>query len=368
MSPETSQQPSRADAMTDPFRWSLGLGRWGGTSIRVHPILLIFAAFELLDASMSKERTVGEAGGMLLMLLAALAVHELGHALMAARLGQDHDEVRLWPLGSLPSFGPGGVARGPEGLWVAAAGPAFSLAAAVGTAIGLHMAGAQMVFNPFGHDKTGGAPFLHGTGLVVSTFTPRWWIGWFGYLNWVLCLVNLIPALPMDCGRFLRGLLAGPWGQPRESLIATYSAHASAVVLGIAGVFRLFGGNPGALLLIGLAVLIEIMVRAEARMMEEGGFYDDTLFGYDFSQGYTSLEAGAPKVRPYRESALKRWRRKRSDLRRQRRDAKLLAQGRRMDEILEKLHREGRQALTDEEQRFLNRVSAELRGRAKSRG
>ena len=35
-----------------------------------------------------------------------------------------------------------------------------------------------------------------------------------------------------------------------------------------------------------------------------------------------------------------------------------------MDEILDKLHREGRAALTDEEHRFLVRVSAKYRNRA----
>jgi hypothetical protein len=37
-----------------------------------------------------------------------------------------------------------------------------------------------------------------------------------------------------------------------------------------------------------------------------------------------------------------------------------------MDEILEKLHREGRGALTDEENRFLIRVSMRLRNRTKN--
>ena len=44
------------------------------------------------------------------------------------------------------------------------------------------------------------------------------------------------------------------------------------------------------------------------------------------------------------------------------------AEERRMDEILDKLHREGRGALTNEEQRFLVRVSARYRNRTKSSG
>ena len=42
------------------------------------------------------------------------------------------------------------------------------------------------------------------------------------------------------------------------------------------------------------------------------------------------------------------------------------AEERRMDEILDKLHREGRGALTDEEHRFLVRVSARYRNRTKN--
>jgi hypothetical protein len=34
-----------------------------------------------------------------------------------------------------------------------------------------------------------------------------------------------------------------------------------------------------------------------------------------------------------------------------------------MDELLEKIQRQGRQSLTDEEQRFLTRVSAKYRNR-----
>ena len=102
-------------------------------------------------------------------------------------------------------------------------------------------------------------------------------------------------------------------------------------------------------------------------MLEDGGYFEDGVFGYDFSEGYTSLESGAAKVRPYRESALKRWRRRRSELRRQRRIAREAAEEKRMDEILEKLHREGRNALTDEEHRFLVRVSTRYRNRTKTR-
>ena len=79
----------------------------------------------------------------------------------------------------------------------------------------------------------------------------------------------------------------------RESIAAPWTAHACAVMLGIIGVVRLalFRQSDG-LTLIGLAILVEVLVRSEARMLEDGGYFEDGVFGYDFSEGYTSLESG----------------------------------------------------------------------------
>ena len=153
-----------------------------------------------------------------------------------------------------------------------------------------------------------------------------------------------------------------------ENLFPPLFARSCAGILFVGGLLRLlFYNNGDGLFLCVLAFVIELMVRSEARMIEDGGFFDDGVFGYDFSEGYTSLEGSAAnKVRPYRESAIKRWRRRRSDLRRQRRQMREAAEERRMDEILEKLHRQGRSALSDEEHRFLVRVSAKYRNRPRA--
>jgi stage IV sporulation protein FB len=276
------------------------------------------------------------------------------------RLGGEPEEIRLWPLGNLVGPSPALVSRSPETFLVAVAGPLTSLVVAMATGIALSLGGTHLILNPFGH-AGGGAPLLTGGQQAVPAFTPAWWVGWFGYLNWVLFLANLIPALPLDGGRALRAFLAG---QPKDSMVAPWTAHSFAALLGLVGLFRLFPPEKGGgWELIGLAVLIELMVRVEARMLEDGGFFEDGVFGYDFSEGYTSLESSAPKVRPYRESALKRWRRRRSELRRQRRQAQDAAEEQRMDDILAKLHSQGRAALTDEEHRFLIRVSAKYRAR-----
>lgn len=370
--------------MTDPLTWSpINLGRWGGTQVRIHFSLIAFVVVYLLGAAIAPKHPVGPTACWLVLMLIALAIHEAGHAAMSWWLGSDPDDVRLWPLGNM--VGPAPASRSTDNVLVALAGPAVSAALVIVCAIVLNALGAQFVWNPFGNPVDSGAPILHARWAHAETaklagdalyaevlarpYTTAWLVSWFGYLNWVIMLANLLPALPFDGGRMFRAYLANTSVSPaKDGLIPPIFARSCALILVIVGLVRLLIAAKGdGLTLIGLALLIEWMVRTEARMIEDGGFYDDGVFGYDFSEGYTSLEGSAAKVRPYRESAIKRWRRRRSDLRRQRRQAREAAEERRMDEILEKLHREGRTALTEEETRFLVRVSAKYRNKPRAR-
>jgi Zn-dependent protease len=349
--------------MTDPLSWSLNLGRWAGTQVRIHVFLIGFVLLKLGEATWTKGGSIAETSAWLAMLMVAVIMHEAGHVIVASRLGMDIDEIRLWPLGSLTPPAPLAATRYPESVLVALAGPLFNGIWALVSAIGLYIAQARLDFNPFAN---GGAPYYIGTNIPAGAMTGVWFIGWFGYLNWMLCLLNLIPALPLDGGRMFRAVWAG---SARDPMVPTWTAWALTFILCVVGVLRLFGGHSeqGAVLLL-LAFLVGWVVRSESRMIEDGGFFDDGVFGYDFSQGYTSLESSVHKVRPYRESAYKRWRRRRSELRIQRRLEQEAAEERRMDEILEKLYREGRAGLTDEEHRFLVRVSHKFRSRSKARG
>ena len=81
--------------------------------------------------------------------------------------------------------------------------------------------------------------------------------------------------------------------------------------------------------------------------------------GYDFSQGYTSLEREddpppQPKPKP---NWFQRMRQQWTERRAKRDQERRQSEERRLDEILEKIHREGKQSLTPEEQRFLQRLS-----------
>jgi Zn-dependent protease len=393
----------------DPLLWSIPFGRPLGTAIRVHWTLVAFAILKLIEELLSKRPQVAATAGWLSLLFIALAIHVAAQVVVGARWGWDADEFRVWPLGLmlLPS---GGRGRGVETAIGTAAGPIANLVLAIVAASAIALGGGRMIFDPFGTPRVdareasavaregladppaaaapqlsadeaesaarrvaaaprfgGGTPIL-ADDSEAPTFGWIWWVGWFGYLNWMLCLVNCIPALPLEGGRIFRYLAAS--GE-RDRAIVPHTARACAIVLGVVGLLRwALLHKPGGTELLVLALLIDSMVRLEARMFEAGGFFEESLFGYDFSQGYTSLDrAGAP-ARRRRESAIGRWRRIRSEQRRirseqrrLRREAKLSAEEERMDEILAKLHREGRDSLTAEEQRFLVRVSARLRSR-----
>ena len=358
--------------MTDVLTWSIDLGRWFGVQIRVHYFLVLFALGWLLNAAVGVGHPILQTACWMLLLVIVLALHELGHALMARFHESEIEDVRLWPLGNLVIPGP---SRSTDTVAVAAAGLLTSGTLAIFTAVILAMAGVSMIFSPFGYFHKGsaafdsGAPFIMGTESQIEAFKPLWWLGWFGYLNWLVFLANLIPALPFDGGRILRVILArSSIGLTRDNPYAQWTARGVAGILTLVGLVKIITDPfPIGLVLLILAVLIELVVRTESRMLEDGGFFEDGVFGYDFSEGYTSLEANTAKVRPIRESAIKRWRRRRSELRRQRRADREAAEESRMDEILDKLYQHGKTSLTDEEQRFLVKVSSKLRNRPKVR-
>jgi len=115
-----------------------------------------------------------------------------------------------------------------------------------------------------------------------------------------------------------------------------------------------------------LAVFLVIWIYVECSrqmlILETGG--DESLFGYDFSQGYTSLERDQPKApEPPRQSWWQRWKQRRAEARAEREREVREADERRMDMLLEKISAQGMASLTDEERRFMKQFSDRYRNR-----
>src|SRR5262249_22788792 len=112
-----------------------------------------------------------------------------------------------------------------------------------------------------------------------------------------------------------------------------------------------------------LALFIYATCRNQYILLETGA--EEALFGYDFSQGYTSLEgdAGDAPPRRRRPNFWQRWLQRRALQKRQREQERREADEARLDHLLSKVQREGLAALSDEERRFMKRVSGRYRHR-----
>jgi stage IV sporulation protein FB len=171
---------------------------------------------------------------------ASVVLHELGHAIVARRLGVHVAGIELGFLGGAAKMA--NLPRTPRHeLMIAAAGPAVSLMLG-GTFIGLAAAL--------------GSPF----------------VSMIGWINLVIAGFNLIPALPMDGGRILRALLVPRFGYVRATDIAVSVARVAAIgfaVLGLtAGMYQL-------LILAPFLWLMSSRERMLARMSPDDGWHHD---------------------------------------------------------------------------------------------
>ena len=353
---------------------------------------LLFAAFTLyLSSHAFDSPTLQDTGlygqadvrgvGLVLMLFVSVLLHEVGHAVIARRLGGKVDEIVIGPVGGLTAVH---VPYEPQSELVALmagtlVNAAICLAAAFSLAVGPDSVELFKMLNPLtlGSLQAGEASSISGALKVV------FWI------NWMLILVNLIPAFPFDGGYSLRALLSMLWPEldARQSriticrvgmvisvvllLLASYSMLQSSVQINL-NEPRPLDPQLTWFALMLLSIYIFFIARREGLQPSEQEEHEDTVFGYDFSQGYTSLERSSRK--PHRAgehvegvvppaNIIGRWLEKRRAVHRQREIAQEIEDERRVDEILSRLHERGMRSLSPEDRALLDRVSKRYRSR-----
>src|SRR5262245_5900902 len=205
-------------------RWSLSLGRWWGVAVYLH-VYFVLSALLALAFTLPDPELLGTGLMMLLVLLISVTLHEVGHALAALRVGGKVDAIVLGPVGGLISPR---VPDEPEvHLFVALAGPIVHLTLAVGAAAALAIAGDRQLLDLLIPFKTP-TDLVEGSTAVMAAKLTLW-------LNWILMLLNLLPAYPFDGGPVLRAMLWPALGR-RTARIVT-----ARVAMGIAFVFCLAG-------------------------------------------------------------------------------------------------------------------------------
>lgn len=211
------------------------LGRVLGFPVEVNLSFLLLLAFVLV--------AYGGLAGVFVVLLAfgSVLLHELGHALVARRLGVYVSGIELSFFGGAAKMTQIPRTPGHE-IAIAAAGPAVSVA-------------------------------LAGLGFGLGALAASPLLALIGYVNLVIALFNLIPALPMDGGRILRGLLALRLPYLRATDIAVVVARVFTVGFAVVGLAY------GMWQLLLLAPFLWMMTSHEQRvahaMADEYVGYDD---------------------------------------------------------------------------------------------
>jgi Zn-dependent protease/predicted transcriptional regulator len=191
------------------------------------------------DKGLSDGAYWGMAAVAALLFFGSIVLHELGHALQARREGVEIEGITLWLFGGVARLRGAFPSAGGE-FRIAVAGPLVS--AAVAAALLLFAA-----FTPLPKEVDGVA-------------------FWVGYINAVVLVFNLIPALPLDGGRILHSAL---WRGRGELVWATRVGAGVGrgfgwlmVGGGIASI--LFGGGLGGAWLIFVGWFLNMAAQAEA--------------------------------------------------------------------------------------------------------
>jgi Zn-dependent protease len=194
------------------MKWSLLIGRFWGTEIRLHITLLLLVPYALLTF---RPQAAGDAVELLLLIVATfacVALHEMGHSLAAKAYGIQVKSIVLWPLGGFANLN-----RRPENVFhdivISAAGPLANLLIACLLAI---LAVVERLLN---------------ASLVSSgSARPYWPWQTFPFLvgllaaNLALALFNLLPVYPLDGGQIARNLLKLVFGEKRaDGLMIIFS-------------------------------------------------------------------------------------------------------------------------------------------------
>jgi Zn-dependent protease len=337
-----------------------------GITVRMHILFLLVGVGLILRSAFDKDAPPGvwvPVTAVMGLLILSVLLHEFGHCFGARLVDGDAHEVLLWPLGGLASVEMPHTPR--AHFIVAAAGPLVNVLLFIAAGAGLAWYSIRPPLSPWWipvrYDSLSG--IIGCTDLVtwdgkdlgmLTAFGPCFLARLF-YVNWILFLFNIIlVGFPMDSGRMFQSLLWWRIGYRQATIAAVYAGFLTMLVLGIVAIAT------KEILLGALALFIYVTCRQQMIILETGG--EDSPFGYDFSQGYTSLERDQPPPRK-RPNFFRRWLQNRQKRKMEREQEVREAEERRMDELLEKIQREGRESLTDEERRFLTRVSARYRNR-----
>jgi Zn-dependent protease/CBS domain-containing protein len=227
--------------------WSFKLLTIKGIPVRIHasfPLVLVAAVAAGLVNGGDWLRSSAFMLVLVLLLFACVALHELGHSLVAQRYGVQVRDITLWPIGGVAR-----VSRMPskpsQEFLITAAGPATNLVLAL-----FFGAVALTWIGPDQFVRLAASPQMQNRFLASRAVQPL--VLLLAVNNLTLALFNLIPAFPMDGGRLLRSGLTLFLSYRRATQVAAFLGQALAIVMAAVGLLK---GNY-LLTLVGVFVFI----------------------------------------------------------------------------------------------------------------
>lgn len=396
--------------MRDPMSWSIPLFRAFGIQVKLHILYIVITLAMLLrQYSVDRSHFAEFALIWVVMLFVIVLLHEFGHCFAARRVDGEADEILMWPLGGLAYCAVPHTPR--ANLITTAGGPAVNVVICLvaGAAIfaanyvpPMNVFSTSQLYYPELHNwDSGGDGYPYAESAVyvdpatqkryqhwqvaeqsqdnhfarsmepgskwvkverLTTHVYPTWVLWAArlfWMSWLLLLFNLIPAFPLDGGRLLQGIL---WGRSGDYRSATQVACWSGLITSL--FFMLFAFWQNDALFLGLALFMMFSSYQQLVMLDRGA-EEAGAFGYDFSKGYGGFGADdeAPAPKPKRVGPLKRWLQARRARKLKQEVERRAADEARLDELLDKIGRLGKESLTAEERRFMDRVSARYRNR-----
>jgi len=192
------------------------VARVSGIDVRVHVTFALAVIYFALSLGAPHGLPGLVCGGLLVgSLLAGLALHELGHTLVAQRLGVTIQEILLLPIGGVARHADE-PRRAHHELLIALSGPLVNLVLALGL---------LLVLDQFRVPLDPGDALAVAAPSVLGVLRALFWA------NALLSLFNLLPALPMDGGRVFRALLSLSLGRTRATQVAAAVGQVIAIVL-----------------------------------------------------------------------------------------------------------------------------------------
>jgi Zn-dependent protease len=251
------------------MKWSVKLITIKGITLYLHFTFLLFVAW-MITVNLASGMQVAQllwTTAFLAAVFASIALHEYGHAFIAAYFGINAKHIVFYPIGGIAS-----IEKLPENprqeLLISSAGPAVSFVLAAFCWLLAPQSAFVANYQNF-------AGIIHSGNFFLL----------LGTVNLVLGAFNLVPAFPLDGGRMLRALLAFKMNYVRATTVAASIGKA------IAALFVVYGLVYLNFLLVVVGLFIILFAQAEEAYLQLRKLVADYRLKDMLMYDYDSLDA-----------------------------------------------------------------------------